>query len=156
MVGKKKGSGPWYGNERDLALFEWGLRKAYPSSRRRITSKGLTYRVSVPVTGFPDRTAFILFPKGYTPESVQVRVDGPDDSPHRYPGSNTLCIWYPQDPPDRRWVKRDGLVALLDLISLHLFKEAWWRATDEWLGEEAPHSVPVSTKSRDVQDQRSA
>ena len=25
------------------------------------------------------------------------------------------------------------------MIAEHLFKEAWWREHDEWLGEEYPH-----------------
>ena len=34
----------------------------------------------------------------------------------------------------------DGLLALLDIVQTHLFKEAWFRMTGEWLGAEVPHS----------------
>ena len=35
----------------------------------------------------------------------------------------------------------DGLVALFGMAQHHLFKESWWRATGEWLGDEAPHDA---------------
>lgn len=157
MVGKKRG-GPWYGDERALVLFERGVRKAYPgfNARRQIRSEGLVYQGRIPVTGYPSRNVEVVFPKGRTPESVRVSADGPTESPHRF-SDGTLCIWYPLDRPDRRWVRTDGLVALLDLVSLHLFKEAYWRDTDRWLGEEAPHDASdTGVKSRELQDARTS
>lgn len=68
-----------------------------------------------------------------------VRADGPG-SPHRYSDDNSLCMWYPPDPPERKWVFEDGLVALLNIIQAHLFCEAWWRETGEWPGPEAQHA----------------
>ena len=46
-------------------------------------------------------------------------------------------------PPftEHRWVFEDGLLALMGLVMAHLFKEAWWRETGEWLGEEVPHEA---------------
>lgn len=38
----------------------------------------------------------------------------------------------------------DGLGALIDHIALHLYREAQWRLTGEWLGPEAPHSPKVA------------
>jgi hypothetical protein len=38
-------------------------------------------------------------------------------------------------------VWEDGLVALVDLVRVHLFQEAWYRETGEWLGREAPHAA---------------
>ena len=74
--------------------------------------------------------------------SPRIVVDGPS-SPHRYKtNGDSLCIWHPQDPADQRWVFEDSLLALLNHIQAHLFREAWWRETGEWLGPEAPH-VPV-------------
>jgi hypothetical protein len=67
-----------------------------------------------------------------------VRTDGPD-SAHRYDRNGHLCMWYPSDPPEQRWVFEDGLLVLLNIIQAHLFREAWWRETGEWLGPEAPH-----------------
>lgn len=86
----------------------------------------------------------------YEPLNVEIRfedwsrlpritADGPG-SPHRYDNNGSLCIWHPRAPVDERWVFEDGLLALLNHIQLHLFKEAWWRETGEWLGPEAPHT----------------
>jgi hypothetical protein len=88
----------------------------------------------------------------YEPRNVEIRfenwsrapkvfVDGSDDSPHRY-SDGSLCMWHPSDPPEQRWVFSDGLLALLNHVQAHLFREAWWRETGEWLGPEAPHSPP--------------
>ncbi len=43
-------------------------------------------------------------------------------------------------PAKNRWVFDDGLVTLLGHIAAHLFREAWWRETGEWLGPEVGHS----------------
>jgi hypothetical protein len=50
-----------------------------------------------------------------------------------------LCLFFPHDPPDQRWRAKHGLLCLLDLVRNHLFYELHWRATDRWLGPEAPH-----------------
>lgn len=88
------------------------------------------------------------------PSWPHVYADGPTNSPHRYVerGRTTLCLWKPEDPPNRRWKVEDGLLALFGIATHHLFKEHWWRQTGEWLGEEAPHdddiceSVPPGRK----------
>jgi hypothetical protein len=36
-------------------------------------------------------------------------------------------------------VPTDGLLALIEMTRVHLFKEAWYRETGEWLGEEVSH-----------------
>ena len=59
-------------------------------------------------------------------------------SPHRH-DDGSLCIWYPHDPPERRWHRRAGGAALAGHIYAHLIREAWWRQTGEWVGEEVPH-----------------
>jgi hypothetical protein len=33
-------------------------------------------------------------------------------------------------------VFEDGLLALINHIQAHLFRKAWWREHDEWLGPE--------------------
>jgi len=71
----------------------------------------------------------------------RIFVDGPNESPPRYdPGD--LCIWFPYDDHDARWLRRDGAQVLLGHIVMHLIKEEWWRRTGEWLGAEAPHAAP--------------
>lgn len=64
-------------------------------------------------------------------------------SPHRMP-DDSLCLFYPGDPPERRWTADDGLLALLNLAGDHLFFETYWRHTGghqggKWLAPEAPH-----------------
>lgn len=75
------------------------------------------------------------------PEAVRVYAEGPTDSPHRY-ADQSLCIWYPYDPPDRRWTRHDGPVVLIGHVIAHLAREQWWRRTGEWVGEQAPHAAP--------------
>ncbi len=67
-----------------------------------------------------------------------IRADGPSDSPHRY-ADGSLCIWDWRGPAHQRWEVRDGLLHLVGLVEVHLFKESWWRENREWLGPEAPH-----------------
>jgi hypothetical protein len=62
--------------------------------------------------------------------------------PHR------LCIWDPDDPDENRWVFKDGLLVLMGLIAAHLFREAWWRETGEWLGPEAGHPPMAASRKR--------
>lgn len=135
--GKRYG-GPWYGDEHKRLLFEHGARRHVQGS---FQGGGRQYTGTLPVPGYESRRVTIKFRKGST--IPHVTVDGPTDSPHRY-GDGSLCVWYPHDPVDQRWVFYDGLDALLGLIALHLFSEAWWREYGEWLGPEAPHAPPSS------------
>ena len=68
----------------------------------------------------------------------QVTVDGARNSPHRYHGGY-LCMWYPEDSDNEKWIFSDGLLALLVMTEAHLYREAWWRETGEWLGPEVKH-----------------
>lgn len=43
----------------------------------------------------------------------------------------SLCMWYPGDPAEQRWTRRDGPVALLGHIVAHLLREEWWHLTGE-------------------------
>ncbi|MCY4654070.1 MAG: hypothetical protein OXC95_13010 [Dehalococcoidia bacterium] len=70
---------------------------------------------------------------------ARITADGPADSPHRYK-EGELCLWYPDDPVEEKWVFEDGLLILLGMIVAHLFREAWWRETGEWLGPEVEHT----------------
>jgi len=89
----------------------------------------------VPAAG--QRTANIVFAPA-APEIPHVYVDGPTDSPHRY-SNGSLCMWYPDDPSERRWTRRDGAATLLGHVVAHLIREEWWRRTGEWAGAEASH-----------------
>jgi hypothetical protein len=101
------------------------------------------YSVTLDVPGYEPRRVGIDFHAG-SPSFPSVFADGPADraaSPHRFSdrGRRCLCIWYSGDRPQRRWVPDDGLLALLGMVAVHLFKEAYWRETGQWLGDEVPH-----------------
>lgn len=129
------------------ARLEAGARRAYSdlrSARLRGTHGTRTrYCAQVVIPGYESRLVTIEF-EHTNPLSPHIFADGPsgyDDSPHRYAtrGRTRLCIWYPSDPSDRKWVPDDGLLVLFGMAAEHLFKEAWWRETDEWLGDEHSH-----------------
>lgn len=100
--------------------------------------------VSIPVYLDPC-TLHIVINKG----QAQVTVEGfPDHLKHTY-GDNRLCMWFPDDPPQRRWTVDKGLLALIDMALVHLFRERYVAATGEpWPGEEAPHA-PTEQKTDD-------
>ncbi|NMO54544.1 hypothetical protein HH310_25595 [Actinoplanes sp. TBRC 11911] len=98
---------------------------------------GFALRCTITPPGIGACTVTIVFGKG-SPEVPRVFVDGPTDSPHRYV-DGSLCMWYPYDPPERRWQRSDGPVVLLGHIAAHLIREHWWRRTGEWAGDEAAH-----------------
>lgn len=135
----KRGGGPWYGTDRDRLLFERGAKHAFPSLRSKTCRKvGRCYTLEVEVPSFGTERIEIRFAKT-APETPAVRVlDAPANSPHRY-DDGTLCMWYPLDDEESRWVFEDGLLSLIGLTIAHLFREAYWRETNEWLGPEAPH-----------------
>jgi len=112
------------------AIFWHGFNKG-----RTVTgARGYNLRMEVP--HYEPRDVRIAFEDWQ--RIPKVTCDGPPSSPHRY-ADGSLCMWYPHDPPERKWVFEDGLLMLLNVIQRHLFWEAWWRETDEWLGDEAPH-----------------
>jgi len=123
-------------------LFEGGAIQHFPDLRgftfKSGPNAGRLYRVTIPVPHYDSRRVQILFPKT-APKFVKVSADGPTESPHRYPGGH-ICMWDPNGPIGERWVFEDGLVALLGHTRWHLFREAWWRDTEEWPGPQAGHT----------------
>ena len=114
----------------------------YPSERVSINHKLQAFvwlvRVRIPVYE-EDCTLRIELEEG---RPVRVTAEGWTGSMKHTYGSNRLCMWYPDDPAERRWDRQDGLLKLADTAVAHLFKELFYRETGEWLGEEAPHSAP--------------
>ena len=133
-----RSKGPWYGLTVVRLNFERGVKVQFPNLRGKRVKGGYEYRATVPVPHYEPRKVRILF-NGMA-DIPSVTADGPEESPHRY-SDNSLCMWYPDDPIERRWVFGDGLLALLGLVIAHLFREAWWRETEEWLGEEVTHEA---------------
>ena len=58
-----------------------------------------------------------------------------DGTPH-----TLSSIWYPWGSQENKWVFDDGFNELVGHITLHLFREAYWRMSAKWLGPEAPHA----------------
>lgn len=114
-----------------------GLRERRVQRRHAVT---YVFTVTVPVPNYEARQVRIEFHQRLH-GSPRVFADGPTESPHRYrhESARSLCLWYPSDGPDRRWLPEDGLAQLIGMIETHLFKEAYWRETGEWLGDEGPH-----------------
>ena len=133
-----RNKGPWYGLTVVRLNFERGVKSQFPNLTGGRVKGGYEYRVTMPVSYYEPRKTRIRF-NGMA-NIPSVFVDGLQDSPHRYP-NDSLCMWYPDDPVEHRWVFDDGLLALLGLVMAHLFKEAWWQETGEWLGEEVPHGA---------------
>ena len=101
------------------------------------------YKVKVQVPHYGERNIRIRFSGADIPS---IFADGSKESPHRYK-DGSLCMWYPQDPIEHRWVFADGLISLIGLTIIHLFRESWWRETGEWLGEEVLHG-PIRNKEQ--------
>jgi hypothetical protein len=136
--------GGWYDDFRYRLHFEGAARTMFPSIRVTRTGKGkktgsIVYTLHVPVPEFNERRLIrITLWNDKRPTVRSLSADGPTTSPHRY-GDGTLCMWYPKDGPERRWVAEDGLLRLIRCAQVHLFKEAFWRRYGEWPGPEAPH-----------------
>ena len=90
------------------------------------------------------------------PEQMDPRVlclDGPrgiEASEHRN-GPAELCLYFKDDPPERRWRPRDGLLRLFDLARRHLVGEYLWRENGRktWPIEEAPHGNAATPAQAD-------
>ncbi len=138
----RRRSGPWYGEFRERLAFEHGTRAVFPSLKTSFGrgAGGYSHGVEVHVPGFGLRRLRIVFDRGHV-QIPRIFADGPTESKHRFQ-DGSLCMWYPNDPPDRRWVREDGLLELIGHAIQHLFREDWWRETGHWLGPEAPHGPP--------------
>ena len=151
MVEKKIGKpygGPWYSRFDELMRFELGVDIQFSGVIAKNCRKGKKvwreYQLAIEVPTYNIRQVTIkVFPSEY--KTPKVTVDGgASDSPHRYEDGR-LCMWYSWDPRNNRWVFEDGLLSLLVLIQAHLFREAWWRENDEWLGPEKPHNQSITS-----------
>ncbi|MGH2715797.1 MAG: hypothetical protein ACRDM7_18290 [Thermoleophilaceae bacterium] len=83
-------------------------------------------------------------------------LDGDRRSLHRNPPyddgvegvSAHLCLYYRDDPDERRWTAEYGLIELFDLARRHLVCEHVWRETDVWPTEDAPHGITKPARRR--------
>lgn len=82
-------------------------------------------------------------------DPVVLCLDGPrgnEASEHRN-GEAILCLYYWNDPPERRWTADDRLIRLFDLARQHLACEHVFRETGAWPIDEAPHGETHSAPS---------
>lgn len=148
--------GLWYGDDP-----AW-RRPFEATARRRLgdrilaraTVSSLRYEISqLPVKGREPVDVTIVFDRYEAArhfnlparDMPEVRADPGADSKHRNP-DDSLCLYFPQDPPERRWRSELGLSILLDLVADHLFAELYWRQTGghrtgTWVLNEAPHGL---------------
>ncbi len=81
-----------------------------------------------------------LLPPDVAPPRVYC-LDGPRGragSEHRT-SQVELCLYYREDPAERRWKPEDGLRRLFDLARRHVTGEYIWQKTGAWPVQEAPH-----------------
>ena len=86
---------------------------------------------------------------------VVLCLDGPRESKHRNPPfedgvfgkSAELCLYYRQDPDERRWLLEHGLFGLFGLGRIHLANEYEWRRSGKWPGDDAPHGEAPAAPS---------
>lgn len=139
----------WSRDLRYRLRFERGVRAAFQNlsidETGRSAKHEVIYRLTLPIEGYESRRVTIRVRNAYRPYP-RVFADGPTASPHRY-DDGSLCMWYWRDPPESTWLPAHGLLALVRLAQLHLFREAWWREKGQWLGPEAPHG-PVGQESK--------
>lgn len=150
----RRRSATWEQNLPLRLRFERDARDVYPDLTRRAVGARKNARIAygcvVPIEGYEARRLDVRFPRTTSePETPRIYADGPESSPHRFgprgkDPRRPLCVWHPDDLPERRWLPRDGLLSLIEMVRIHLFKEAYWREKAVWLGEEAPHSSPKS------------
>lgn len=84
--------------------------------------------------------AIFLFPPDVRAPLVYC-LDGPrgaEASEHRN-GEVELCLYFKDDPDERRWTPADGLRRLFDLARRHVTGEYIYRSAGSWPIEEAPH-----------------
>lgn len=132
---------PWWEVRRieHAALERHGLPEEYAELERVQIGKALVYRgeVELDPIGAHRRIAIVFAgPPSTTPPVVM--ASGPRRSRHRFHSfrPTSLCLWYAKDHPAMRWRLQDGLPVLIDLVRVHLVREAWWRETGRWDGPE--------------------
>ncbi len=137
----------WIPGPHGLAAFEGDAKRHYDLDpvKGDLFNERYAWRARVQVPGY-DLTHSLLIELEEFSVHVTVEDWTGDRLKHTF-GRNRLCMWYPNDPPEKTWQKDDGLLKLLDTAVQHLFKEHYYRETGEWLGEEAPHGPKVEASS---------
>lgn len=151
--------GPWYGTdsswrvplEREarrrhgpaLSVIQRGRRLSYRLNGLTVAGRDEAVPVTVEFHADERLDDYGLPPADYP----RVYADPGRLSKHRLL-DDSLCLYNPADPPERRWRAELGLQVLLELTADHLFAEQFWRETGglnggEWVIDEAPHGFPA-------------
>lgn len=116
-----------------------------------VIGRSLVYRGEVSLDPLP-RTRRIAIVLNGPPSAVRplVMADGPRTERHRFRMYRPLplCLWYSEDPPEQKWSLAGGLVGLIDITRVHLFREDRFRATGRWPGPEVHLDGPKVPENR--------
>ena len=131
-------------SDHDRAYFEPGgtRRRIYKHEGLYVPGRVDVLPVRIEFHERPPYSTFGLAPQDYP----RVFADPGAASKHRMPDDDALCLYHPDDPPERRWTAADGLVSLFNIIVNHLFCELRWRNTGGahggvWPLDEAAHGL---------------
>jgi hypothetical protein len=129
-----------------LRQLEADLSETYPTERVRANHlrQVFAWRVRVNVPVYDEE--FDLLIEIQEDRNVRVTAENWTGPMKHTFGANRLCMWFPDDPAERRWQREQGLLVLVDTAVTHLFKELFYRETREWLGEEAPHGPKIESR----------
>jgi len=141
----------WYSDLARRIVFECPLRRINSTVRARgpVNLGHYEINVTIELIEGTQRRVRIVFDddRPTVPRVVVIGEERQQGWPHRY-GDGSLCMWFPKDPPEQRWLLEDGLLALIGYVEAHLFREIWWLEHDEWLGPEAGHGPPTWDRRR--------
>jgi hypothetical protein len=143
---------PWWVTHREeLVELEAGMPPEYQHFEKVVIGRALVYRGAVSLDPLP-RTRRIAVVLSGPPSTVrpQVMADGPRTDRHRFKTYRPLplCLWYADDPPEQQWRLTDGLVGLIDITRVHLFREDRFCATGRWPGPEVHLEGPKVPENR--------
>ena len=124
-------------NRKGFGTASGDRRLVYTHTGLRVSSRRDPVPIRVEFHETPLYATYGLRPEDYP----RVFADPGARSKHRFPSDDALCLYTPEDPRDRRWASGDGLLALLVLVADHLFAEAFWRRSGNWVLPEAPHGL---------------
>jgi hypothetical protein len=121
--------------------FEADARREGILPERHADPAVVTYRFAIEVPVHYDERGATVIVGESVPRDVNVKIDGPVCTRHRFL-DGSLCMWWGRDSEASRWRIGDGLLTLIGHIKLHAWCEADCRAGRPWPKEEAPGDHP--------------